>query len=43
MCVLVIILGIVFGRDNSLKVDYKYHVSKSKKSDRYVIIPFDLF
>ena len=43
MCVLVIILGIVLLRDNNLKVDYKYHVSKSKKSDRYVIIPFDSF
>ena len=43
MCVLVIILGIVLLRDNNLKVDYEYHVSKSKKSDRYVIIPFDSF
>lgn len=43
MCVLVIILGIVLLRDNNLKVDYKYHVSKSKESDRYVIIPFDSF
>ena len=43
MCVLVIILGIVLLRDNNLKVEYKYHVSKSKKSDRYVIIPFDSF
>ena len=43
MCVLVIILGIVLLRDNNLKVDYKYHVSKSKKSDKYVIIPFDSF
>lgn len=41
--VLVIIFGIVLLRDNNLKVDYKYHVSKSKKSDRYVIIPFDSF
>lgn len=43
MSVLVIIFGIVLLRDNNLKVDYKYHVSKSKKSDRYVIIPFDSF
>ena len=43
MCVLVIILCIVLLRDNNLKVDYEYHVSKSKKSDRYVIIPFDSF
>lgn len=43
MCILVIIFAIVLLRDNNLKVDYKYHVSKSKKLDEYVIIPFDSF
>lgn len=43
MSILVIVFAVVLLRDNNLKVDYKYHVSESKKSDRYVIIPFDSF
>lgn len=43
MCILVIIFAIVLLRDNNLKVDYKYHVSESKKLGEYVIIPFDSF
>lgn len=41
--ILVIVFTVVLLRDNNLKVDYKYHVSESKKSDKYVIIPFDSF
>ena len=43
MSILVIIFAVVLLRDNNLKVDYKYHVSESKKLDEYVIIPFDSF
>lgn len=43
MFILVIIFAVVLLRDNNLKVDYKYHVSKSKKLGEYVVIPFNSF
>lgn len=43
MSILVIIFAVVLICDNNLKINYKYHVSESKKLDEYVIIPFDSF